>query len=57
MYVDNYIDICYAIENNLHKQQCIIGLARKCKYNALLNFMYYIEYLQALMNLGYAHTM
>ena len=57
MYVDSCIDISYAIENNLHKQQCIIGLARTCKYNALLNFMYYIECLQALMNFGYAHTM
>ena len=57
MYVDSYIDISHAIENNLHEQQCIIGLARTCKYNALLNFMYYIECLQALMSLGYAHTM
>ena len=57
MYVDSYINISNAIENNLHKQQCIIGLTRTCKYNALLHFIYYIEYLQALMNLGYAHTM
>ena len=56
MYVDSYIDISHAIENNLHKQQCIIGLARTCKYNALLNFIYYIEYLQALMNVGYAQN-
>ena len=27
--------ISHAIENNLHKQQCIVGLARTCKYNAL----------------------
>ena len=39
----------------LHKQQCIIGLARPRKYNALSKFMY-IVCLQALMNVGYAHT-
>ena len=27
--------ISHTIENNLHKQQCIISLARTCKYNAL----------------------
>ena len=27
--------ICHAIENNLHKQQCNVGLARTYKYNAL----------------------
>ena len=37
MYVDSYVAISRAIENNLHKQQCIIGLARTCKCNALLN--------------------
>ena len=30
--------ISHAIENNLHKQQCIVGLARTCKYNALYIF-------------------
>ena len=27
--------ISHAIENHLHKQQCAVGLARTCKYNAL----------------------
>ena len=39
----------------LYKQHCIIGLARTCKYNAHSKFMY-IVCLQALMNVGYVHT-
>ena len=31
----NGVYICHAIENYLHKQRCIIGLARTRKYNVL----------------------
>ena len=49
--------ISHVIENNLHKQQCIVGLVRTCKYNALYKILYiYIVCLQALMKVGYAHT-
>ena len=48
----NDVYISHAIENNLHKQQCIIGLPRTRKYNALLNIIH-IVCLQALMNVGY----
>ena len=49
----NDVYISHAIENNLHKQQCIIGLPRtRIKYNALLNIIH-IVCLQALMNVGY----
>ena len=50
--VDYDVYISHAIENNLHKQQCIIGLPRTRKYNALLNIIH-IVCLQALMNVGY----
>ena len=42
-------------ENICINSNVFIGLARTCKYNALSKFMY-IGCLQALMNVGYAHT-
>ena len=44
----------HAIENKLHKQQCILSLA---KYNAFLK-IYIILYvcLQALVNMDHAYT-
>ena len=47
--------IIWRMEFFLTIQHCIIGLARTRKYNALSKFMY-IVCLQALMNVGYAHT-
>ena len=41
LYSSNIASVCvcmlisHAIENNLHKKQCIVALARTCKYNAL----------------------
>ena len=51
------VTVSHAIENNLHKQQCIIGLAGTHKYNTLCK-IYIILYvcLQALINVGYMHT-
>ena len=45
--------ISHAIENNLHKQQCIVGHVNTMHFKILY---IYIVCLQALMNVGYAHT-
>ena len=59
MHVD-YSDVVirHAIENDLCilKHQCIIGLARTRKYNALCKIYILYVCLQALMNVGYMHT-
>ena len=40
MHVDySDVTVSHAIENNWHKQQCIIGLARTHIYNALVKFI------------------
>ena len=57
MYVD-YNDVAIShtcIENNLHKQQCTTSLLER------INTMHFLKIiciicLQALMNVGYAHT-
>ena len=46
---------CNRIAICINSSSYIIGLARTHKYNALSKFMY-IVCLQALMNVGYAHT-
>ena len=45
--------ISHAIENNLHKQQCIVGHVNTMHFK---NLYIYLICLQALMNVGYAHT-
>ena len=43
MHIDySNVTVSHAIENNLHKQQYIIGLARPRKYNALGKIFIYI---------------
>ena len=56
MHIDySDVTISHAMENNLHKQQFIIALARTHKYNALCKIYMAVLYvwLQALMNVGY----
>ena len=58
MHIDySDVTVSHAIENNLHKQQCIIGLARTRKYNPFVKFIHIVGIFTNPHECGlYAHT-